>query len=90
MHRVLNEDKKEKGDRTDQLSHTLLRLRLAHDVDSEVGEMRSEIRIYLGIVAGVAVDVWFNDEKEKENVSSKRRDLQSERERKTYQLFPQP
>lgn len=44
-------------DRTHQLSHALLRLRLTHDVDSKVGEMRSKIGINFGVVAGVAVDI---------------------------------
>lgn len=49
------EGEKAQKDRTHQLSHALLRLRLTHDVDSKVGEMRSEIRINFGVVAGVAV-----------------------------------
>jgi hypothetical protein len=43
--------------KTHELRHALLRLGLAHDIDSKVVEMCGEIRIDLGVIAQVAIDV---------------------------------
>jgi hypothetical protein len=50
-------ERERKGSRAYQFSHTLLGLGLAHDVDAKRREMVFKLRVHLGIVTAVAVDI---------------------------------